>query len=302
VAARARSTAATRASQVGEGGDRRQEHPQRAGPRLDHQGRPDSGQRGDRRRADDAQAGPAGVGGVDAELGPGGPRGVVVGAGAIRARLLGQRARIELGRARRRRRRRARPEAGERQAQARRGIARHEEQVLAARLPALGRPSRAVRPASQRHDVAGRRAGAAIEGPGQASAGGGVGQVRAGVGRRRRWTIGRQRGLAGQERPRVVVDRLGRGRQLEGVDQRAGQAGRAVGRRVDGEGARRPQRRAVAPAAHVEGPARQRLVGILLAEAVEDDRAGRQAGGQLIGQAPTLSPLGRAEGGGVPLR
>ena len=77
------------------------------------------------------------------------------------------------------------------------------------------------------------------------------------------------------------------------VERRAG--GADVGR--DG----RPEGGAVGAAADVEGPAGEALAGVVLAGAVQQGGAWREARGELAGEGEAVLPLAGAEGVGVPL-
>src|SRR5262249_9798042 len=155
---------------------------------------------------------------------------------------------------------------------------------LAAQPPALGAP--AVLGPRERQDPADHAACAAVEDPGEPLAL--LGIVEPG---RARIDVDRQARLGPQQLPGGPVRRL----PLPVDPRRAAPPFAEPPRRchtaIITERARRPQRQPVAPRDDVERPARQALAGILLAHAVEDDTAGRQAIAQLVRQPPPAGPL-----------
>ncbi len=194
----------------------------------------------------------------------------------------------------------------QRQAEAERRIARHQEQPLAPERPAFALPAALVAgvPALHRQDEAGGLGQAVGEDAGETGP-----LLRVVELRIQRIDILGQGLLPGHERHRVLVGGkhvvvldaeagCHRHRQTLGIGQRRLRH-RLLRRRL---GLRRlPQRHSVAPPEQVEGPARQALAGVPLALAKMQQAVRREPVAQPADQVHGERPLHRPVGGGVPL-
>ncbi len=188
----------------------------------------------------------------------------------------------------------------QRQAQAERRIARHQEQVFAARAPRFADPGLAV--ALHGQHVADRRPEPAFEHAGRAGA-----FLRRPDRRFQDIHAERQPGLLQDPVGRVLEGRLDESRaqaqpSRDGLAQAQGMVGGCLARAVfagDQVGVA-PDRLAVVPPVEREGPAWQAFARVPFALAVMEQAAGREAIAQLANEVVGEAALGRSDGLGVP--